>query len=206
MTLEEFPFPNRLERDALQFLQDHATYVELPQKSILFYQGDICQNILLLTHGKLRLYIQDENAESIDLYTLKQGEQCIVNTASTLSATQAVATAEAVTSIKGYLLSKDAVKQLAKLSDNYQSYLFSLYTIRMQSLVTVINDIQFKRLDQRILEWLEKQNSSVIQTTHEAIANALGSKRVVVSRILKELEMQGKVTLKRGIIILKTDT
>ena len=152
MTLEQFPFFSELEPKALQLLQTQAKAISLPQKSILFYQGDICEDVLLLTEGKLRLYIQDEEAESIELYQLQAGEQCIVNTASTLSQTDAIATAEALTPIKGYLLHKDDLKKLAKASYSYQEYIFSLYTIRMQSLAKLINDIQFKHLDQRVIE------------------------------------------------------
>ena len=48
----------------------------------------------------------------------------------------------------------------------------------------------------------KKQNSKEIQTTHETIANELGSTRVVISRVLKELEHKQKVKLTRGTIEL----
>ncbi|SFV50259.1 hypothetical protein MNB_SV-8-446 [hydrothermal vent metagenome] len=42
----------------------------------------------------------------------------------------------------------------------------------------------------------------MIETTHEQIANELGTSRVVVSRVLKELEQKGSVLLHRGKIEL----
>ena len=80
----------------------------------------------------------------------------------------------------------------------YQSYLFSLYQLRFEELTGLINDIKFKRLDTRIVEWLNKQPTSMIDTTHEKLASELGTSRVVVSRLLKELEQQGVVRLHRG--------
>ena len=200
MQLNAYPFIERLEPDALAFLQDHIRPVSIPKNSLLFYQGDICENILWLTSGEVRLYTQSDTIEEITLYTLKAGEQCIVNTASLLSGTNAVASAETLTDIEGYLIDAHSVKLLSKMSDIYQNYLFSLYQLRFEELTGLINDIKFKRLDTRIIEWLKKQPNRLIEITHAQLATELGSSRVVISRILKELEQKGMVLLHRGII------
>ena len=202
LNLETFPFQDALEKEARTFLETHAKAIKVPKNNILFYQGDICQDVLLLTKGEVRLYIQDEGIDSIDLYTLKKGQQCIVNTASSISNTNAIATAESITDIEGYLLDTKSMKELSSLSTVYQSYIFSLYTIRMTDLAKLINDIKFKKLDVRLFEWLQKHETKNIKLTHEEVANALGSARVVISRTLKELEKQKKVILHRGFIEL----
>ncbi len=202
MELSPYPFMDTLEPEAREFLKQHLKPVKVPAGNLLFYQGDICDNILLLTKGKVRLYTQADGIEEITLYTLQPGEQCIVNTASLISQTEAVASAETVTDIEGYLVDAQSIKQLAKMSDSYQSYLFSLYQIRFTSLAKLLNSVKFKHLDARIMEWLEAQQSNPVVTTHEHIATELGTSRVVVSRVLKELEQQGKVTLHRGKITL----
>jgi CRP/FNR family transcriptional regulator len=200
LNLKNFPFESSLEKEALTFLEEHAKAISIPKNNILFYQGDICETVLLLTKGEVRLYIQDEGVDSIDLYTLKGGEQCIVNTASSISSTNAIASAESVTDIEGYLLNSESIKKLSTLSPVYQSYIFSLYTIRMADLAKLINDIKFKKLDVRLLEWLQKHEVKNIKITHEEVANSLGSSRVVISRTLKELEKKEKVILHRGTI------
>ena len=200
LNLQAFPFEDSLDSESLAFLEKNAKPISVPKGSILFYQGDICDNVLLLTKGQVRLYIQDEGIESIDLYTLNEGEQCIVNTASLLSNTDAIASAETVTDIEGYLVDAESIKKLSALSPAYQSYIFSLYTIRMGDLASLINDIKFKKLVKRVMEWLQKQDEMMIKTTHEEIANTLGSNRVVISRTLKELENRGEVKLHRGAV------
>lgn len=200
LNLQAFPFEASLDDEATSFLEKQAKPIAVPKNNILFYQGEICDNVLLLTKGKVRLYIQDEGVESIDLYTLNEGEQCIVNTASLLSHTNAIASAETITDIEGYIIDAESIKKLSALSPAYQSYIFSLYTIRMGDLASLINDIKFKKLDKRVMEWLQKQDKSIIKTTHEEIANTLGSNRVVISRTLKELEKKGEVKLHRGAV------
>jgi len=198
MHLSAYPFIKNLEPEALTFLTAHIKPISILKNTLLFYQGDVCDTILWLTSGEVRLYTQSDSIEDITLYTLKAGEQCIVNTASLLSQTNAVASAETITDIEGYLIDVQSVKHLSKMSDVYQNYLFSLYQLRFEELTGLINDIKFKRLDRRILEWLEKQSSSIIKTTHEELATELGTSRVVVSRLLKEMEEEGKVKLHRG--------
>jgi len=198
MKLSSYPFLDTLEPDALAFLAEHIKPISIPKNTLLFYQGDVCDNILWLTSGEVRLYTQSDSIEDITLYNLKAGEQCIVNTASLLSQTDAVASAETLTDIEGYLIDVESVKKLSKMSDVYQTYLFSLYQLRFEALTSLINDIKFKRLDTRIIEWINKQPHSMITTTHERLATELGSSRVVVSRLLKELEDKGIVVLHRG--------
>ena len=119
-----------------------------------------------------------------------------------MSQTEAIGSAVTMTDINGYLLDVKSVKELAHSSDAYQSFLFSIYTLRMGSLAKLVNDIKFKNLDERVLDWLRAQNSVRVETTHEAIANELGSTRVAVSRVLKTLEKSGQLTLTRGAIKL----
>ena len=202
MQLISYPFLKNLEPNALQFLKEHIKPISIPKSTLLFYQGDICENILWLTSGEVRLYTQADSIEDITLYTLKAGEQCIVNTASLLSQTDAVASAETLTDIEGYLIDVESVKTLSKMSDVYQNYLFSLYQLRFEELTGLINDIKFKRLDTRIIEWLQNQSQAIITITHEELAKKLGSSRVVISRLLKELEQKGTVILHRGKIEL----
>ena len=70
----------------------------------------------------------------------------------------------------------------------------------------MVDAIAFKKLDERILDFVKNKaklsNSKVINLTHEQIANELGSARVVVSRLLKQLESQGVVELGRNKITL----
>ncbi len=202
MKLNSYPFIQKLEPKALVFLQENIKAIKILKDTFLFYQGDICKNILWLSSGEVKLYTQSDSIEEITLYTLKAGEQCIVNTASLFSQTHAIASAVTISDIEGYLIDVKSVKQLTRISDVYQSYLFSLYQLRFEELTNLINDIKFKRLDRRIHEWLQKQSTNMIVITHEALAIKLGNSRVAVSRSLKELEQKDKVILHRGKIEL----
>ena len=85
-------------------------------------------------------------------------------------------------------------------------YIFRLYHKRFEELLEIVNAIAFKKVDERLLNLLKKKSeltqSKTIQITHEQLANELGTARVVVSRLLKQLEENGVVQLGRNKIFL----
>ena len=200
MELSQFTFYSHLSPELQSFVHNNARPIRVPKNTILFYQGDVCKDILFLTEGNVRLYIQGEGIEEITLYTLKPLEQCVVNTASLVAQNVAIGTAITECDISGYLLDHESIRSLMTQSPDYLAFMFSLFTVRLASLATLVEDIKFKRLDVRLLEWLAHQEHNRIEMTHEQIATQLGTSRVVISRLLKDLEHKGKVRLERGAI------
>lgn len=197
LDLNDFEFAKALNNEEFDYLSKHAKRVSIPKNTIIFYQEDICKEILLLGQGEIELYMYGESDKKIPLYALHEGEQCVINTSSTISQTPAIGTAHSLSDVEGWLISEDVVKYLMHRSSPYLNYVFSLFTIKLDALATLIQDIKFKKLDSRILEWLRAHPSHIVQATHEEIAEALGTSRVVVSRVLKDLEKQNLLKLHR---------
>jgi CRP/FNR family transcriptional regulator len=180
----------------------HAKKVSFSKGQILFLQGEMCSGILYLESGSLKVYLQGDDGNEITLYSVEAGEQCIVNTSSSISKTPALGSAIALSDIEGYMLETKNVKEMMSESDSYQEYMFSLFSMKLTSLATLVEDLKFKPLKQRVLHFLQSKNSKEIKITHEKIAQNLGTSRVVISRVLKELEKSKKLKLKRGIILM----
>ena len=81
-----------------------------------------------------------------------------------------------------------------------------LQILPFEELLDIVNAISFKKVDERLLNLLNKKSeltqSKIIQITHEQLANELGTARVVVSRLLKQLEENGVLQLGRNKISL----
>lgn len=195
--MEKFDFFKALSLEDKNYLKEYSKYVEVPKDVTLFYQGDTCNDILLLDEGCVKLLIHGELDEVMPLYEINPGEQCIINTSSTLSHTQAIATVQTATDIKGWLVPQKVSRELMIRSVAYQEYIFSLFSLKFNALTTLIEDIKFKRLDERILNFLKSKNKEMVEVTHEVIANELGTSRVVVSRTLKDLEHKNYIKLHR---------
>ncbi len=200
--LRAFDFFEDLNEEERRYLRQHLKPIQAPKDTILFYQGDITKEILLLTKGTIRLYIQGEDINMIELYVLYPTEQCIINTTSAINLTPAIGSAVTLSDIEGYLLDREIVLELMRSNEKYQAYIFSLFTIRLDALARLLESIKFKQMDERVYEYLVQQKSNPLAITHDDIAQALGTNRVVVSRALKKLEREGLLRLGRGVITL----
>lgn len=100
----------------------------------------------------------------------------------------------------------EKVSLFIKEFPQWLDYIFRQYHNRFEELLEIINAIAFQKVDQRMLTLLQKKveitGSTTLQITHEQLANELGTARVVVSRLLKQLEDQQTVKLGRNKITL----
>jgi CRP/FNR family transcriptional regulator len=84
-----------------------------------------------------------------------------------------------------------------------RDFVFGLLSRRLSGVMELVEEVAFGRMDQRLMEYLvEKSENSVLGTTHQKIANDLGTSREVVSRLLKDLERKQEVRLSRNSITL----
>jgi CRP/FNR family transcriptional regulator len=115
-----------------------------------------------------------------------------------------VAVAEEDTEI--LFLPIDRVTAMIKENPEWLDYIFRLYHKRFEELLDVVNAVAFKKVDERLLDFIRKKcamtNSKTLHVTHEQLANELGTARVVVSRLLKRMEEEGLVHLGRNKITL----
>lgn len=199
MITERFPVFSDVAEEQ-QHLLNSLRPVQFEKDSILFFQGDICKDILLLTSGCVRVYLQNDEGEEITLYALEPGEQCIVNTSSVISQSPAIGTAVCETTIEGYLVERNIIRQLIVDSPSYQEFTFGLFALKFSALTELVEDIRFRPLEQRLLKWLKSRTDNPVTVTHEHIAHHLGTSRVVISRLLKKLEENGNIKRHRGLI------
>jgi CRP/FNR family transcriptional regulator len=100
----------------------------------------------------------------------------------------------------------DKVTLLIKEYPEWLDYIFRLYHKRFEELLEVVNAIAFKNLDERLMDYIRRkseltQNKTLI-LTHDQLASEMGTSRVVVSRLLKQLESNGNLSLGRNKITL----
>lgn len=162
--------------------------------------------IPIVISGSIRVMRTDEDEREILLYYIKAGESCIMSFLGGLhhDTSKVKAVAEEETEI--LFIPIDKVSQLIKAFPEWLDYIFRLYHMRFEELLDVVNAIAFKKLDERLLNYIKKKcvitNSNTIYITHEQLANELGTVRVVISRLLKQMEYEGLVKLARNKIIL----
>jgi CRP/FNR family transcriptional regulator len=201
--LKVYPFFLALSQEEQERFVSFLKPIRLPKETIIHYQGDVCKDVLLLVEGEVCIYTQaDDFSEEVTLYSLKAGEQCLVNTASVLSHSKSIGTAVTMTDIKAYALNEKELELFMSNSPLYQQYVMSLYSKKMVKLTMAIQRIKFQNLDERIMDFLFENEKKTVSITHQKLAQTMNTSRSVVSRVLKKLEEKGEVVLHRGYIEL----
>lgn len=178
-----------------------------------YHEGDIIldenasiRSIPVVMKGLLKVIRTEEDGREILLYYIKAGESCIMSFLGGMHNEKSIVKAEVEEDSEILFLPIDKVSFFIKEYPEWLDYIFRLYHKRFEELLDIINAIAFKKVDERLLNLLHKKSeishSKSIIITHEQLANELGTARVVVSRLLKQLEDSGKLTLGRNKIIL----
>ncbi|AZA82897.1 Crp/Fnr family transcriptional regulator [Chryseobacterium lactis] len=178
-----------------------------------YQEGDIIldenasiRSIPIVMKGMIKVIRTEEDGREILLYYIKAGESCIMSFLGGMHNEKSIVKAEVEEDAEILFLPVDKVSLFIKEHPEWLDYIFKLYHKRFEELLDMINAIAFKKVDERLLNLLQKKSelteSDTIQTTHEQLANELGTARVVVSRLLKQLEEEGKLKLGRNKILL----
>lgn len=174
--------------------------------SIILNDNAHIRSIPIVTKGTLRVIRTEEDGREILLYYIKAGESCIMSFLGGLHNETSKVKAEVEEDAEILFLPMEKVTLFIKEYPQWLDYIFRLYHKRFEELLEIINAIAFKKVDQRLVDLLHKKQeltgSKTLNNTHEQLANELGTARVVVSRLLKQLEEDGVVQLGRNKIIL----
>lgn len=181
-----------------------SVHKELPARTTLYHEGDSCQGIGFVLSGEIRVFkIGHQEDKEVTLYEIYPGETCILNASCILSGTRYPADAMTLTDVQLLFLPAGAFLDLMARHEELRGYIFMFLSQRLAEIIELLEEVTFGRLDGRLSEYLiQKAENGVLQTTHQIIANDLGSSREVISRLLKDFERKGRVSLSRNRIQL----
>lgn len=175
------------------------------EQTVLFEQGnkilnenEQCTHVLFLIKGEIEVFKISKNGKSFRLYTIKEGESCVLNLSCVLSDNNYLAYAKALTDIECILLPRNDFLRIFQRYEDVRKYVFELISTRLVQITAKVEGIVLDSIDTRLHTWLLEKNTDIIYVTHDDIANQLGSAREVISRQLKKWENENKIKLYRG--------
>ncbi len=196
----------RFEKELLHEIRQQKR-IELNRGEIILREGAFIKDIPLLLEGSVKVRRSDESGKEIVLYSIEKGESCILSITSCLNDRKSKAEAVTTSNVVLILIPAEKVKAWMDEYKTWRRFVMKLFYVRIDEVLMLVDNIAFKSVDQRLLEFLKKNyenNVDKIFITHQQLANELGTAREVISRLLKNLERQNLVSLKRGSIkILK---
>ena len=206
MTTDIIPTDFSMNVALLEKLKKEGTIKIFPPDSVIIDENDYIKFVPIVLHGSIKVFKLDEDGREILLYYIKPGESCVMSflgaTCNGTSKIKAVVEEEA----EVLLLPVHKATDLIRENPQWIQFIFELYNRRFEELLSVVNAIAFQKVDDRLWELLKTKTkllkTSELNMTHQQIADELGTAREVVSRLLKQLERENRISLGRNRIRL----
>jgi len=168
--------------------------------------GDKMTHIPLITSGAIKIIREDDKGDEIALYFIEKGDTCAVSFVNCIHKTESVFRGIAEKDTEGVFIPVNIIDQWLVKYESWRHFIIDSYHERLMKMVDSIDSLAFLKLDDRLLRYLknkvEMMNDNVLKITHQEVADDLNTSRVVVSRLLKVLEKEGKIEIRRNRIIV----
>ncbi len=180
-----------------------ARRVQLKPGHRVFVPGQACSGFIIVKHGAVRVSTVTDTGRELMLYRVGPEETCVLTTACLLSDSGYDAEGIAETETEALVVPKPVFETLLASSAAFRQFVFSSYGGRLRDLIALVQEVSQRHVDRRLARFLaERGAAGPIATTHQEIASELGTAREVVSRLLKQFETEGLVTLERRQIVV----
>ncbi len=176
-------------------LAHEALHLQVPAGTVLFEQGAPCRGFPLLLAGLVRVARGSPGGRSIELYRVLPGELCVVSTSCLFGHVPVTAHGQAIEPTDLVLLSPAGFERWIAHA-GFRRFVFGVFADRLADLMQLAEAVAFQRLDQRLAAALLGHGRER-RTTHQALADELGTVREIVTRLLKRFERAGWVALGR---------
>lgn len=175
---------------------------------ILINVGDAMTSIPIILSGSIKISRENDNGDELLLYYIEGGDTCAMTLQCCVRQMKSEIRATSMEDSVLLMLPTEMMELWMHKYKSWREYILQSYHVRLTELMETIDAIAFMRLDERLLKYLTDQakllGSLEVHHTHQQIAEDLHSSRVVISRLLKQLEIRGTITLKRNKIVLNS--
>ncbi|WP_119353062.1 Crp/Fnr family transcriptional regulator [Azohydromonas sediminis] len=176
-------------------LARHAQAMQVSAGTVLFEEGTPCRGFPLVVAGEVRVARGTPQGRSLELYRVTPGEVCVASTSCLFG--HGLLAAHGVAAQPSELVVLDPTGfERWTAHEPFRRFVFGVFADRLAELMALVEAVAFQRLDQRLAAAL-LGHGAVVQATHQALADEIGTVREIVTRLLKRFERAGWVRLAR---------
>ena len=170
---------------------------------LIVKEGQYVKVVPIVISGTIRVFQTREDREIL-LYYVEQSQTCIMSLSACFYDNKSPAQAVAVTKIVVLAIPVKYITQWQRKYSSWNDFVIRAFRNRYDELLNNFKSVAFDHTSTRVLEYLKnrtsKQKTNKVEISHQELANELGTTRVVISRILKQFQLQNRISLKRGSI------
>ena len=179
-----------------------ASYSQFKADDYLIEIGDYIKTMPLLLNGAIKILREDENGDELLLYFLERGDTCAMTLTCCMGQSKSRIRAIAETDGAMLMIPVEKMEEWLTKYKTWRNFVFDSYNVRLNEMLEAIDTLAFMNLDERLYKYLTDKAKVIgdteIKNTHQEIAYEMHTSRVVISRLLKALELQGKIKLHRN--------
>lgn len=194
------------EKDLIDEIIAEGEIRNIKEGELIMDYGKPVRFMPIIVSGTIRVMRKDEEDREIILYYLSNNESCAMAYACCMEAKKSEVRAIAEDNVEVIIIPHTKLDEWLVKYPSWKSYIFSSFTQRFNELLKSLESIAFHKLDERLIKYLKAKakvtGKNAVQLSHNQIAEEMGTSRVVVSRLLKQLENDKKLILYRNEIKL----
>lgn len=196
---KNFPF---FEAELREAIISDGLLKEVDAGDALIEEDQFIRSFPILISGLIRVTRMEENGNELLLYYLQPGEVCTVSLSCCMDRTKSRVRAIAEEKTTVVVL---PVELLDSWMSNFQTWKeFVMFSMRKRfdELLNTLDSIAFLKMDERLerffLDRYRTSGEKIFTGSHQDIALSLNTSREVISRLLKQMENKGMITLSRN--------
>lgn len=206
MSAELQPIFPEFSKDLLEAIDQAGVIQEFKAGATLIRTGQYIKSTLLVAHGKLKVYREDDEGNEFFMYYLLPGQACAISLICATRSKQSQIMAKAIEDSEVIMIPLSLMDSWMAKYKNWYEFVISTYRNRFEEILEVVDNIAFRAMDERLEFHLnrmrETTGSADLKLSHQEIASDLNTSREVISRLLKKMEQRGLVKLHRNHIEL----
>ncbi|HKJ48787.1 MAG TPA: Crp/Fnr family transcriptional regulator [Christiangramia sp.] len=190
------------EKELLEEIEESGTLKRAAAGEKIIEIGDYVTGMPLLEKGAVKILREDKDGDELLLYFIERGDTCAMTLNCCMGRTKSEirAVAERDTSLIMIPISK--MEEWTAKYKSWRNFVFESYHSRLSEMLDAIDAIAFMNMDERLMRYLRDKakvnRDEVVHSTHQQIAYDMHTSRVVISRLLKKLEIEEKISLQRN--------
>ncbi|OCK43200.1 Crp/Fnr family transcriptional regulator [Tenacibaculum soleae] len=190
------------EENLLQEIANVSIYKKFKEDDIIIDVNSYMVAIPLIISGAIKILREDKDGDELVLYYIEKGDTCAMTLSCCMGETKSKIKAVAETDVTLLMIPKNKMSEWLSKYKSWQEYILASYHSRLNEFIDAVDSIAFLNMNDRLLKYLKDKamviGNDVLNVTHLQIANDLHTSRVVISRLLKALEKQSKIELRRN--------
>ena len=201
--------PNLTDPKLLDRLMEKGQFSTFEPGETLMKPGQFVKAVPLVLEGSIKIMRMDEEGKELFLYYLETGETCALSLTCCSAARPSEIKAVVEEKLTVLFIPIQVHEQLTDEFKQWKDFVSSTYQHRFQEMLVVLDAVAFKKMDERLMNYIvtkmKQLKTNELHTTHQEVANELGTAREVISRLLKQLEKKKWIELGRNVIYIRDD-